>query len=220
MDVGLNKEASALLKVAQWLGPSGLSEGRSGNVSVRTPEGFLITPSGLAYATMREEDLVPVSHAGQWQHRLKPSSEWFFHRDIYGARPDVEAIVHAHPPYAVSLAVQRREIPAFHYMVAIAGGKKIPCSAYATFGTEALSDAVVSALEGYRACLMANHGIVAVGRDLDEAATVAEEVETLAKQYVLALMTGTPVLLDDEEMERVLEKFKSYGVAAVPGGTR
>ncbi len=202
---------AALAGTARQTVSQGLNKGASGNVSVRLGEGFLITPSGLPNDTLQPDQMVVVDMAGQSSGSLKPSSEWRIHRDIYRARPEVDAVVHAHSLHAVSLACLRRDIPAFHYMVAAAGGKDIRCAAYATFGTQALSDAVLVALQDRRACLMANHGLVAVGASLDAALSLAVEVEALCAQFWRATLMGEPVLLDDTEMDEVLERFKHYG---------
>jgi L-fuculose-phosphate aldolase len=190
---------------------AGLNRGSSGNVSARWREGFLITPSGLASAGLAAGQIVGMDMDGGWQGGLPPSSEWRFHRDLYRARPDVGAVVHVHSPFAVSLACLRRDIPAFHYMVAVAGGKDIRCAEYALFGSQALSDHVLTAMAGRRACLMANHGLVAVGADLERALALAVEVETLCEQFWRASLMGDPVLLSDAEMEAVQEKFAGYG---------
>lgn len=189
----------------------GLNQGTSGNVSVRSREGFLITPSGQNMAALTADDMVEMSLAGETLGEGRPSSEWRFHRDIYATFPAAEAIVHAHSPFAVALACLRRDIPAFHYMVAMAGGIDIRCAAYATFGTQALSDAVLTALQDRRACLMANHGLLAWGRSLPAALALANEVEALCGQYLRACQVGEPVLLSEVEMQEVLEKFKNYG---------
>jgi len=189
----------------------GLNQGTSGNVSVRSREGFLITPSGQNMAALTADDMVEMSLAGEALGEGRPSSEWRFHRDIYTAFSEAEAIVHAHSPFAVALACLRRDIPAFHYMVAMAGGIDIRCAAYATFGTQALSDAVLTALQDRRACLMANHGLLAWGRSLPAALALANEVEALCGQYLRACQVGEPVLLSEVEMQEVLEKFKNYG---------
>jgi L-fuculose-phosphate aldolase len=202
---------AALAAAARQTVSSGLNQGASGNVSARFGEGFLVTPSGLANATLGPEDMVFVDMAGQVTGTLRPSSEWRIHRDLYRARPAAGAVVHAHSPYAVSLACLRRGIPAFHYMVAVAGGKDIRCADYATFGTQALSDAVLVALEGRRACLMSNHGMVAVGEGIDAALALAVEVEALCAQYWRARLMGEPVLLSDAEMDEVLARFGDYG---------
>jgi L-fuculose-phosphate aldolase len=193
----------------------GLNQGTSGNVSVRSREGFLITPSGQNMAALTADDMVEMGMDGGVVGEVvgagKPSSEWRFHRDIYAAFPEAEAVVHAHSPFAVALACLRRDIPAFHYMVAMAGGVDIRCAAYATFGTQALSDVVLLALQDRRACLMANHGLLAWGRNLPAALALANEVEALCGQYLRACQIGEPVLLSHVEMQEVLEKFKDYG---------
>jgi L-fuculose-phosphate aldolase len=185
--------------------------GKSGNVSTRSESGFLITPTGLPYESMRAEDIVAMTIGGDATGPRLPSSEWRFHRDIYVDRPEAVAIVHAHSSFATALACLGRGIPAFHYMVAIAGGKDIRCARYATFGTQQLSDNALVALAGRRACLLANHGMIAIGASLDAALALAIEVETLAEQYWRALQIGAPNLLSDAEMEVVLGKFRSYG---------
>lgn len=190
---------------------AGLNQGTSGNVSARSRSGFLITPSGRDMTGLGTADVVPVAMDGAAPEGLKPSSEWRFHRDIYAAFPEADAIVHAHSPFAVALACLRRNIPPFHYMVAMAGGADIRCAPYATFGTQALSDAVLEALKDRRACLMANHGLVAWGRDLEGALALALEVEALCGQYLRCLQVGEPVLLNDAQMAEVLVKFKDYG---------
>ena len=188
-----------------------INRGRSGNVSARTNDGFLVTPSGLSYEETRPEDIAAVTLAGDASGPRQPSTEWRFHRDIYAARHDVGAIVHTHSTFATTLACLGRDIPAFHYMVAMGGGKDIRCSGYATFGTQALSDHALVALEARKACLLANHGMIAVGASLADALALAVEVEALAEQYWRTLQTGTPNLLSDAEMEVVLEKFSRYG---------
>lgn len=192
----------------------GLNQGTSGNVSARSQEGFIITPSGRDMTDLAALDMVPVNMDGQAPEGQRPSSEWRFHRDIYAAFPEARAVVHAHSPFAVALACLRRDIPSFHYMVAMAGGTDIRCATYATFGTQALSDAVIAALQGRRACLMANHGLVAWGNSLDSALALAVEVEALCGQYLRACQVGEPVLLSEEEMAEVLERFKDYGKQA------
>jgi L-fuculose-phosphate aldolase len=202
---------AAIIATAIQLNERRINSGKSGNVSARTETGFLITPTGLPYETMRPEDIVPVTLGGVATGPRLPSSEWRFHRDIYIDRPDAGAIVHAHSPFATTLACLGRGIPAFHYMVATAGGKDIRCAPYATFGTQELSDGALVALSGRRACLLANHGMIAVDASLEAALALAIEVEALAEQYWRALQIGAPNLLSDAEMNVVLEKFKSYG---------
>jgi L-fuculose-phosphate aldolase len=200
-----------LIETAISMNVSGITRGTSGNLSVRTDSGFLISPSGMDYSELVPEDIVAMNLDGEWGDSNPPSSEWRIHRDIYIRREDALAIVHAHPTFCATLACLGKPIPAFHYMVAVAGGKDIRCSPYATFGTQELSDQVLAALENRKACLMANHGIVCLGRDLPGALALAIEVEQLAQVYYQCLVAGEPVVLDDAEMERVLEKFKTYG---------
>jgi L-fuculose-phosphate aldolase len=204
-----------LIAAAREMNRSGLNRGTSGNLSVRSGDGMLITPSGLPYDTLGEDDIVYLADGGDEQPnstgQRKPSSEWRIHRDVYRARPDALAILHAHPAYSMALACLRRPLPAFHYMVAVAGGRDIRCAEYATFGSQALSDHVLQALKNRRACLMANHGIIALARDLAGALSLALEIEQLACSYLQCLAAGEPVLLDDAEMDRVLEKFRTYG---------
>ncbi len=201
-----------IIEAARSLTRNGLSAGTSGNVSGRTDAGFLITPSGVDYADLEPASLVEMDLGGNTVGGdLIPSSEWRFHRAVYAARPDVNAIVHVHSPCATALACTRRGIPAFHYMVAMAGGGDIPCADYATFGTEALAQNTVAALAGRRACLLANHGMIAIGDSVGNALDLTVYVEELARQYILSCQLGGPVLLDEQEMSVNLEKFKTYG---------
>jgi L-fuculose-phosphate aldolase len=204
----------AIIATAVQMNTRRINSGKSGNVSARNETGFLITPTGLPYESIRPEDIVAVTLGGVATGPRLPSSEWRFHRDIYIDRPDAGAIVHAHSPFATTLACHGRGIPAFHYMVAIAGGRDIRCGPYATFGTQELSDSALAALAGRRACLLANHGMIAVDASLEAALALAIEVEVLAEQYWRALQIGAPNLLSDAEMDIVLEKFKSYGQQA------
>lgn len=191
---------------------TGLSVGKSGNLSVRNSQGFLITPSGLPYPELTADSLVQVDPEGRvLGGDLEPSTEWHFHRAIYSARPEADAVVHVHSPYATGLACNHTDIPAFHYMVAVAGGDSVRCAEYATFGTEELSRNAIKALADRRACLLANHGQIAIGATLAEAFDLAVEVENLARQYWISRLFGEPVLLDSDEMTIILEKFKSYG---------
>jgi len=192
------------------LAQRGLTYGTSGNVSVRRDsETFFISPTGVPYEQL--DDIPIMDVAGHWYGRRRPSSEWRFHRDILKARPDVNAIVHTHSKHAVALACTGQGIPAFHYMVAVAGGADIRCAPYASFGSQALSDHAMAALKDRKACLLANHGVIALGTDLSSALRLAGEVENLAAQYCAALSVGKPVLLNDAEMARVLEQFRTYG---------
>jgi L-fuculose-phosphate aldolase len=188
-----------------------LNRGKSGNVSARINDGFLVTPSGLAYEATRADDIVAMTLDGESRGARPPSSEWRFHRDIYAWRSEVAAIVHAHSPFATTLACLGRDIPAFHYMIAVAGGKDIRCAAYATFGTQQLSNHALSALDRRKACLLANHGMIALGESLAGALALAVEVEALAEQYWRALQIAPPNLLSDAEMDLVLQKFATYG---------
>jgi len=208
----------AIVATARALSETGLTHGTSGNVGARIPgEGFLVTPSGLEYEAMRPGDLVEMDlegnarGAGNAKGVLAPSSEWRFHRDIFRSRPEIGAIVHAHSPFATTLACLGKEIPAFHYMVAAAGGSSIRCAPYATFGSQALSDAALAALEGRFACLLAHHGMIATGADPKAALRLAIEVEALAGQYWRALSVGTPKPISKAEMKRIIEKFTTYG---------
>jgi L-fuculose-phosphate aldolase len=203
-----------IIATALRMNTLGINRGKSGNVSARARGGFLVTPSGLAYEKTRPADIVFVDPSGKASGRREPSSEWRFHHDIYRARPDCGAIVHTHSSFAVTLACLGMEVPAFHYMVAVAGGNSIRCAPYATLGTQALSDRAVTALEGRKACLLANHGAIALGTDLDAALALAAEVEALCEQYWRALQIGKPALLSDAEMQVVLEKFRTYGTSA------
>jgi L-fuculose-phosphate aldolase len=201
-----------LIDTAVAMNRSGVNQGTSGNLSCRFEDGMLITPSGMDYAGLRPGDVVFVDRDGEPRGRRLPSSEWRIHQDIYAARADAAAILHAHPTACAALACLHKPIPAFHYMVAVAGGRDIPCAPYATFGTQELSDRVVKTLEGRKACLMANHGVVCLAENLEKALALAVEVETLAHTYLLCLSVGEPAILEDREMERVLLKFKTYGL--------
>jgi L-fuculose-phosphate aldolase len=195
---------------------AGINQGTAGNISVRWKSGLLITPSGVPYGEMTVDDIVFMDMDGGYTHRLAASSEWRFHRDILQARGDVNAVVHAHPVYATAFAICGMEIPAVHYMIAAAGGPVIRCAPYATYGTGELSKAVLEALSGRACALLANHGMVATGPDLREAMWLAVELETLCKQYALALQIGTPCVLEDAEIEKTIEKFKAYGLRRKP----
>lgn len=190
---------------------SGLNRGTSGNISCREHAHFLVTPSGVPVNDITPGRIVAVGYDGQVIGPGKPSSEWHFHRAILQARADVAAVVHTHAPHATALACLREDLPAFHYMIAIAGGDSIRCAPYTLFGTQELSRHAVQALEGRKACLLANHGMITLGRDLDEAMTIAIEVESLCQQYLLARQVGQPALLSSGEMQQVIDQFKNYG---------
>ncbi len=207
------KARRAVIETALAMSCSGLSPGRSGNVSCRFKDGMLITPSGMAYAAIRPRDVVFVDANGEVPDKRspKPSSEWRFHLAAYHARPDMNAVVHTHSLHATVLACAHKPIPAFHYMVAVAGGSDIPLVAYDTFGTKELARHVAKGLSHRNACLMANHGQVALGTTLAAALELASEVEVLAEQYCKVIALGKPHILAGDEMARVLKRFKSYG---------
>ncbi|MDR1274795.1 MAG: class II aldolase/adducin family protein [Candidatus Accumulibacter sp.] len=216
-----------LIDTARRMESRGLSAGTSGNLSVRAEydgkRGYLITPTGMPYDALTPGDIVFMALPDDAPDPLltdapknsrAPSSEWRFHHDIYTRRPEAGAVLHAHSPFAVSLACLRRDIPPFHYMIARFGGDSVRCARYATFGTQALSDAALQALEGRNACLLANHGLLVHGRDLAQAFDLGVELETLCEQYWRACQVGEPILLGAEEMRTVLEKFGAYGQPA------
>ena len=201
----------ALITTARAMQPAGLNKGTSGNVSLRHGDGFYITPTGMPYDKLVADDIPLMALDGSHVGARKPSSEWRFHRDLYAARPEVGAVLHAHSPFAVSLACLRRDIPPFHYMIARFGGDTVRCADYALFGSQALSDAALLAMLDRKACLLANHGLLVAGRDLDEALALAIELEELCEQYWRACQLGAPVLLSVTEMAEVLVKFSGYG---------
>lgn len=205
-----------LLNATRQMTDSGLSPGTSGNLSVRSEDGFLITPTGLAYDQLTPADMAFVDMNGNPRPGERtPSSEWHFHLAIYQARPDINAVVHTHSRHCTALACteigKQKGLPAFHYMVAVAGGDQISCAPYATFGTPELAENVIQALDGRRACLLAHHGMIACGATPAGALDLAQEVEELAATYISALGIGGVDILGGEEMIRVIEKFKTYG---------
>ena len=204
-------EAEQVIKYAKMLNSKNLSALRSGNISLRYKDGFFITPSGIKYSSLKNEDIVFLSLNDKHDEKnLKPSSEWRFHKDIYLNKKEANAVVHAHSTYATAVSTHGKSIPAFHYMVALAGGNDIKCAEYATFGTEELSKNIIKALDNRKACLMSNHGQVAFDISLDKAFELAEEVENICHQYINALKIGTPKILSFEEMKKILEKVKDY----------
>ena len=212
----------AVIETARAMNDTGINVNKAGNVSVRCRrgrhEGLLITPTGIVYDRLRPDDLVFLRLAdGSAVGSRAPSSEWRFHLDIHRARPEFAAVVHTHSAAATALACHGRGIPAFHYMVAAAGGADIRCAPYATFGTQALSDNALAALAGRKACLLAHHGVIACEASLDQALALAVEVEHLARMYLYACRIGEPPVLDEDEMQRVLARFESYGQ---PAGAR
>ncbi len=206
----MNDLAAAVLDTARAMNASGINRGTAGNVSARCEDGFIITPTALAYDECVPEDMAKVGADGTADGRRKPSSEWRFHHAIYTARPEAGAIIHCHSPFATALACQQMEIPPFHYMIARFGGDSIRCTDYATFGTQELSDTMLIALQNRCACLMAHHGMTVFGADLKDALALAIEFESLCEQYWRVVQLGQPKVLPADEMQRVLEKFKDY----------
>ncbi len=205
------KQAEEVIKYAKMLNTENLSALRSGNISVRYNDGFLITPSGVKYSSLQIDDIVFVSLNGQFdEKKQKPSSEWKFHRDIYKNKREANAIVHSHSTNATAVSAHGKSVPAFHYMVALAGGNDIKCADYATFGTEELSNNVIRALENRKACLMSNHGQVAFEKSLDKAFELAQEIENICHQYINALRIGVPKILSNNEMNKILGQIKNY----------
>jgi len=209
-----SEKRKEVIKYSIKLNTTNLSPLRSGNISVRSiennVEGFLITPSGKKYDTLKEEDIVFVSSDGNHDTNLKPSSEWRFHKDIYLKKAEAKAIVHAHSPHATAVSAHGKDIPAFHYMIALAGGDSIKCAKYATFGTQELSNNIINALENRKACLMSNHGQVAFGENLESTFELAEELENICHQYINTIKLGEPKILSSSEMDVILEKVKNY----------
>lgn len=202
----------AIIAACREMNASGINQGTSGNISVRDGDGMLITPTSMGYDVMEPEDIVWMGFDERVEGRTRPSSEWRFHLDILRAKPEVEAVVHAHPTYCTTIAIMGREIPPIHYMIAAAGGPNIRCAPYATYGTKELSDNALKALEGRAACLLEHHGLIATGKSLDRAMWLAVEVETLARQFHGCLQLGEPPLLSEEEIERVRRKMSGYGI--------
>jgi L-fuculose-phosphate aldolase len=202
----------AIIDACLAMNALGINQGTSGNISLRHGDGMLISPTSTPYDTMVPEDVVFMAWDGEVDGRLPPSSEWRFHLDIMKARPEVNAVVHAHPTYCTTIAIMGMKIPAIHYMVAVAGGSDIRCAPYATFGTAELSAHAVEALRDRKACLLAQHGMIAVGSSLSQAMWLAVEVETLARQYHGTLQIGEPPILSEEEIENVIKRMASYGL--------
>ena len=211
----MTKLKAEVIKYSKKLNITNLSTLRSGNISVRVKEkgidGFYITPSGMRYSSLKNKDIVFVSLKGIFDKKKgKPSSEWRFHQDIYVNKKEAKAIVHAHSTCATAVSSHQKSIPAFHYMVAVAGGEDIKCTKYATFGTKNISINIIKALKNRSACLIANHGQVAFGNDLDKTFELAQEIENICHQYINALRIGIPKILSKKEMKIVLGKFKNY----------
>ncbi|WAW11143.1 class II aldolase/adducin family protein [Oxalobacter vibrioformis] len=210
-----NTLRESLLFTTRQLTDKGLNRGTTGNVSVRLPAddeaAFLITPSGVPPLEMSAASMVRMRFSGEHDGSVRPSTEWQLHRDILLHHADAGAVIHVHSPFATTMACLHRDIPAFHYMIAVAGGDSIRCAPYALFGTQALSDFAIDAMTARHACLLANHGMLAIGRNLPHALSVAIEVEALCEQYWRILQIGEPHLLSDEQMQEVLNRFKNYG---------
>lgn len=204
-----------MVETCRRMNASGINQGTAGNVSVRNGAGFLITPSSLPYDVMQPDDIVQMYFDGSYDGARRPSSEWRFHRDILKWREDANVVVHCHSVYATTLACHHKPIPSFHYMTGLFGGTTIRCARYATYGTQALSDAALEALEGRTACLLGQHGQISLGTTLAHGLANAIEVETLSRLYVQALSLGEPPILGDDEMARVIQQMKnmSYGLA-------
>lgn len=207
----------AIIAKCRWMNESGLNQGTSGNISVRHGDRMLVTPSAVPYDIMKPEMIaaMPLEGSyGEWTGPLLPSTEWRFHLDIMRDRPDVGSVVHTHSTYATVLAIARKPIPACHYMIAAFGGADIRCAGYARYGTRELSELALAALEDRNGCLLANHGMIALGADLDKAMWRAVELETIARQYYLSLALGAPVILTDDEIAETAKGFETYGLQA------
>jgi L-fuculose-phosphate aldolase len=205
----------AIIAKCRWMNASGLNQGTSGNISARYGKDMLVTPSAVPYDAMKPEMIASMPLEGEygaWKGPSQPSTEWRFHLDIMRARSDVGAIVHTHSTYATVLAIARKPIPACHYMMAAFGGTDIRCATYARYGTKELSDHALAALEGRNGCLLANHGMIALGANLDKAMWLAVELETIARQYYLSLALGSQVILTDEEIAETARGFSTYGL--------
>ena len=207
----MQNQHEQLLEITQLLAALGLNKGTSGNCSLRYEDGFLVTPSGMSVEQMTAADMVQMQLDGSYEQAKKPSSEWRFHRDILVNRPEINVVIHTHSMFATTLACLQKDIPPFHYMIAVAGGDTIRCAPYALFGSQALSDNVLAALHERKACLLANHGMIALGCDLEDALAVTIEVENLCEQYWRTLQIGNPHLLSEAEMHEVFQQFKGYG---------
>src|SRR5262249_3446683 len=213
MTKGEHEKRQAIIDACRRMNALGINQGTSGNTSGRHGDGMLITPTSMPYESMTPDQIVLMGMDGSHPHNQRPSSEWRFHLDILRSRKDVDAVVHAHPPYATMIAIMGREIPPIHYMIAAAGGASIRCAPYATYGTPELSQHAVKALQGRFACLLGHHGMIAIGSSLDKALWLAVEVETLARQYLGCLRPGRAPLLPADEIERVRIKMSDYGLS-------
>ena len=206
-----NQTRLAIIEVCKKMEHLGINQGTAGNVSIKAQDHYLITASGIAYENMTADHVVKMDFEGGYYGEFLPSSEWRMHQDIYRNRAEAGAIVHTHSTYAAALSCLRKDIPSFHYMIAVAGGNSLRCASYASFGTLELSKNMLVAMEGRSACLLANHGLICFGASLGNALKLAVEIESLCKQYFIACQAGVPIVLDDGEMEIILKKFKTYG---------
>lgn len=206
----------AIVEAVRRLDAEGLNHGSSGNVSVRCEGGLLVTPTGSRASSLKPEAIIRMNFEGVVDGAGTPSSEWRFHAEFLRQRPDIEAVVHTHADACVALSCLRKPIPAFHYMIASFGGNIVPCARYEPFGSDRLAEAAVEACDGYLACLLANHGMIALGRTLSHALDLTAKLETLARQYLMALQAGEPVLLDASEMAVVHDRYRHYGSSAMP----
>ena len=206
----MNSSKKEVIKFAKMLNDKKLSALRSGNISLRYKNGFLITPSGQKYSSLKEKDIVYINLDGEYNKNQNPSSEWRFHQDIYNSKKNAKAIVHSHSTNATALSTHNKKIPSFHYMVALAGGVDIKCAKYATYGTRELSKNILKALNNRSACLIANHGQIAFGENLESAFELAEELENICHQYINTIKLGDPKILSSSEMDVILEKVKNY----------
>lgn len=214
MDAAERALRQQIIDAARSMNETGFNQGTSGNISARFGEGLLITPSSTPYSELTPEDIVWLDGEGRYEHARRPSSEWRIHRDVLAARPEVGAVVHAHPPHATALAINRLEIPPVHYMIAVSGGPTVRVADYALFGTAALSANVLAAMRDRTACLMANHGLLATGPTVARAMWIGQEIEALARQYILARQVGTPVELSPTEVAQSAAQLHGYGVGA------
>ncbi len=201
----------AIVETCRRMNAIGVNQGTVGNVSARSGDGFLISPTGVPYERLAPKQIVAMDLDGAWTGDWRPSSEWRIHAAIYRARPEAGAVIHTHAPHATALSCLRRDVPAFHYMIAVTGGTSLRCAEYATYGTPELAANMLSALKDRTACLLANHGVVGFAPSLEAALALMAEIENLCRQYILARQAGEPVILDAAEMARVLEIFKTYG---------
>lgn len=205
------RPAEQLVETARKMAACGLNKGTSGNASLRLDDGFLVTPSGVPADELSARDMVYVQWDGTAEAGKKPSSEWRFHRDILQARPEMHAVLHCHSMFATTIACLGKEVPPFHYMIVTAGGDNIRCAPYALFGSQTLSDVAVAALQARKACLLAHHGMISIGKNLAQALAIAVEVENLCEQYWRLLQLGEPRLLSAAQMQEVQDQFSGYG---------